>query len=111
MALEIALAGADAEGIVLQASSTAGGADHRVAECVDKHEIDQVLVLTRAMGIVAGGARRVPALHMCVMRERVGLVVDEKVTIVALVAEFVALKRFLRGIIHLVLSLQDRAVR
>jgi hypothetical protein len=67
------------------------------------------------MGVVAHGAGRVLPIHVLLVQKRIGLIVDEKIPVVALVTKGVVGKRLHLGVFCPVLPLEDgrinRAVR
>ena len=90
VALQIALAAPRAERRVLQ-QALDGGTDHELAATIAQHEVDQVRVLARAVGVMAGRAGRL-FFEMFLVGESPSLIVRKEAAIVALVAQVVVLR-------------------
>jgi hypothetical protein len=92
VALEITLAVARAQGHVFQAALRLRRTDHCPAATVAQHEVDQMRVLARAVGVMAGRAGCLYRCEMSVVGKGPGLVAREEAAIVALVAQVMVLR-------------------
>ena len=60
---------------------------------IPEHEVNQCRILSRAVGVVARGARSLLFHHVLFMQEGEGPIIDEKVAVVAFVAQCIGLER------------------
>ena len=87
MTLQIALTTAGTERDVFKTTLAGGRRHDRFAATIAQHEIDEMGILPRAVCVMTGGARRLLVGNVLLVREGAGLVVQEKVAVVALVTQ------------------------
>ena len=110
VASKVTLAPPHAERDVLQAFLALRWAYDSLARLVPQHEVYQMAVAARSMGIVTSRAWCLVVDDVLVMGKGIGSVVNQEVAVMTLIAERVILKRLRRQIVCLILSLEDRGV-